>query len=202
MSPYLSRLLIPFARVFAGGNITVKDQVEMLKDVSMHWIAGTPLGDVVKPTSNPEALVHAYLFRACEQFIVGHEFGHTVFGHASYSTDRAANHKMEYDADEYGARLLFELMARGIDSSGEAGNSTECYGLIAPAIVLGGFSIFVPGDTFSHPAPLDRMMTFIENYQGYLPRGHTWPKSHLQLVLQNVVAVAQAFYKWAEHKTF
>lgn len=202
MTQCLYRLLVPFSKVLAGGELNSRDQIEMLSDVSLHWSYGTSLAQVAEPQTNAQALIHAHLIRACEWFVIGHEFGHSVLGHESYSTNTELNHKMEYEADEYGARLLFELLARGIDSQGESDQSTECYGLLAPALVLGSFSIPQTDETSFHPAPLDRMMTFIENYQSYIPHGHTWPKAHLDLVLRNMAGIAQCYYKWAEHEVF
>lgn len=196
MSDYLVRLLIPFAKVLCGSKLSRSDQESLILELRQQW-NGERVDEGVMPTSNAEALVHAYLLRACEQFIVGHEFGHAIKQHSAYSSSQAENHKMEYEADEQGARLLFSTMVRGIDSQTIDGPSTECYGLLAPVIVLGSFSLIAPGVSHTHPDPLDRMMTFIENYQSYVPEKHTWPDDHLRLVLRNVVGVAQAFYKWS-----
>lgn len=203
MSHYLARLLVPFAKVLCGSTLTRSDQESLLLELCQQW-NGERIADPAMPTSNAEALVHAYLLQASEQFIVGHEFSHAIKQHSAYSSSRGDNHKMEYEADEQGARLLFNTMARGVDSQTTAthGPSTECYGLLAPAIVLGSFSLVAPGASNTHPDPLDRMMTFIENYQSYIPAKHTWPDDHLQLVLRNVVGVAQAFYKWSEGAFF
>ena len=168
ISVFLSELLGPFATAFAGVPAASSDQAVMIENVRRHW-KGDHVDNPWQPRTNPQALVHALLLRACQQFVVGHEYGHALLGHREYTDDKATNHAMEYEADAYGARLLFGTLAKGIDSTGVGTSSTECYGLLAPCIVLGGFSLIAPGETLTHPDPLDRMMTFVENYQSYIP---------------------------------
>ncbi len=203
MGPFLARLSSPFAKLLVGGRLRPDEQLSLASDLRALW-DGTIHHVSVPPESGPHALVQAHLSRAAEQFIVGHEYGHAALGHAAYTQNEEANHTMEYEADQYGATLMFRALAMGIDSEHPAGRSesTECYGVLAPCMVLGGFSLIGAGRSLTHPGPLDRMMTFVEKYQSLLPAQHTWTARHLQLVLRNMVGVAKCFYKWADGETF
>ena len=176
INDFLYRLMFPIMQMIMG--ISRPNLDSLKSELNNIWYGRTTPPKPV-PKSETEALTLFYLMKAGTFFILGHEFGHIIKEHNGYTNKKIANHSAEYDADKIGTELLFKAWATGtyLDENFETKTYNEShyiYGLVAPVIIFGGFSLLNNKESITHPSPTNRIQKFINYHNQYFPSENTW----------------------------
>lgn len=173
---FLYRLMFPIMQMIIGFR---RPNMDLLKsDLNNVWY-GRNASPKPVPESEKESLTLLYLMKAGTFFILGHEFGHVIKRHKGYTNDVNLNHTGEYEADKVGTELLFKGWATGtyLDENLETKTYNEShyiYGLIAPLIIFGGFSLLHNEESITHPSPTSRMQKFRNYHKSLFPSHNSW----------------------------
>ena len=96
-------------------------------------------------------------------FVIGHELGHILHDHTTYTDDRDANHTMEFKADQLGLSIairhsLFKSYALKQD------NYFTKFGLFGPLFALAVMSLFGDSSSETHPSLKQRRDKLLASY--------------------------------------
>jgi hypothetical protein len=96
-------------------------------------------------------------------FVIGHEIGHIVGNHGAYGHDRAANHEIEFAADQVGLGIaLRQALLRPAMTGGDSWHVK--FMLYGPLFALAVMSLLGGSASFTHPAPSARRDRLIDAY--------------------------------------
>lgn len=102
------------------------------------------------------------LVDACMAFIIGHECGHVMEEHHSYTSDQVYNHNMEFAADAWGLtmcmrHIIFRKTLLPYDPSRLT--------FLAPYVVLSMIAVIADIQEMTHPAATSRMEKITKRYR-------------------------------------
>ncbi|MBE0681585.1 MAG: M48 family metalloprotease [Anaerolineales bacterium] len=159
-----------YLRVFEEGNNYLTDNpvrlAETCKYIMRVWNGLqtiTPLPDIYPRTNDSWELSETMTLSAIS-FVLGHELGHVLHNHTSYTNNRDANHAMEFEADQIGLSIAIRhSMIKSMSLKQD--NYFAKFGLFAPLFALSVMSIFGDTPTNTHPSPTQRKEKLLLAYR-------------------------------------
>jgi hypothetical protein len=140
------------------------------------WIAKLWQKDLDIPVRSPRFMPQnvdswgfwSVLTHSTVSFILGHEIGHILNRHNSYSNDIKTNHKIEYEADEFG--LFLSLKHSIINGSFTPDTFYTKFMLLGPYLALSIIATIQDCDSITHPSATSRLRLIEKKYESTLIR--------------------------------
>jgi hypothetical protein len=127
-------------------------QTLTIRDELSEVVNGDP-----KMSEVSEGLYHTGL-----AFVVGHEFGHIIRGRYKYYPTDLVNHRLEYEADEFGhtiaTRYTFQGATRHMIPDDPSFAFYCAFALMGPTVALGIGGLLCDVATVTHPLSEDRYL--------------------------------------------
>ncbi len=138
--------------------------IEHLLSVSNLWNPNSKIKEnkTIKTKTSKFRKYSGALTHASILFVLGHEYGHILSNHPSYNNDQNFNHRMEFEADTWGCKLLIRhIMLNGVHMDD---NVVLNYLLLGPFLTFGLIAMIKNKESLTHPSPSNRMTRFKKKF--------------------------------------
>lgn len=153
---------------YVEGNVSLlkdeKKKLKLLEYISNIW-NGSPMPDTMPdfhPKKQQSWQISQMLTFCSIIFILGHELGHLIKGHKSYSDNIDSNYNMEFEADKIG--LSFVIRYIYFLSSYPGVKPFTGIAFSSPLFVLSIISLFGNKSTETHPSATLRSEKIIDQF--------------------------------------